>query len=36
MSSALDESPRELLKKVSAEPVAQSNIVAISAEGDEP
>ena len=33
---ALDESPRELLKKVSAEPVAQSNIVAISATGDSP
>jgi capsular exopolysaccharide synthesis family protein len=28
------ESPRDLLKKVTAEPVAQSNIVAVTAEGD--
>ena len=33
---ALPESPRELLRKISAEPVAQSDIVAITAEGDSP
>jgi succinoglycan biosynthesis transport protein ExoP len=32
----LSETPRELLEKVSAEPVAQSNIVAVTAEGDTP
>jgi capsular exopolysaccharide synthesis family protein len=30
------ESPRDLLKKVTAEPVAQSNIVAVTAEGGSP
>lgn len=32
----LPESPRELLEEVSAEPVAQSNIVAVTTKGDSP
>jgi succinoglycan biosynthesis transport protein ExoP len=33
---ALDESPRDLLRRIEVQPVAQSNIVAVTAEGDSP